>query len=313
MSGVGGRPSNTAALKIATGADERSSPARVSAHVALSADPVYSHASPPPDSSGGHRVSSNAQRRRSSAEDAAAKEAEHLEQLRRARVEAYNERLALQRKMGGMGGRPVKSLPGRHGGAAAAVISSSHSRDRTVENAQRSKDDANRAHLERLKQARIEAHNDRVALQRKMRGIGGRPVKSLPTSSEVVEDTQRSRDDADKETQKMRGMDACADDGEPAKSYLEQLRLARMEAFDARQALARKHRGVAPRGEGCASRSSQSQNRSTSQQVLRAKSQRKAEEQARHEKMLSEARKAAFQERLALEAKMRNGGRTPGR
>ena len=54
--------------------------------------------------------------------------------------------------------------------------------------------------------------------------------------------------------------------------------------------------------------------RSTSEKVLRAKSQRKAQEQALHERRLSEARRAAYEEgRRALEAKMRNGGRTPKR
>ena len=42
----------------------------------------------------------------------------------------------------------------------------------------RRSDEAERAHLNALKQARIEAHNERMALQRRMSGVGGRPTNA---------------------------------------------------------------------------------------------------------------------------------------
>ena len=295
MSGVGGRPTNAASV-VAAANGSRLGQARASAHLALSPETrPYAHTSAPPDRSGGHAVpTSSPARRRNSTETAAAEEAAHLERLRLARIEAHNERLALQRKMGAVGGRPVKRLPGRHGGEAEDVISP-HRNKRDVEtSARRKKDDENKAYLERLKLARIQAHEERLALQRKMKSMGGRP-ESVATATEA------SALKSDSRVQDKEG------------EYLEQLRQARVEAFEARKALAERRGGgpgvtVAGSGVGNGNAS-----RSTSEKVLRAKSQRKAQEQALHERRLSEARRAAYEERRALEAKMRNGGRTPKR
>ena len=123
-------------------------------------------------------------RRRNSTETAAAEEAAHLERLRLARIEAHNERLALQRKMGAVGGRPVKRLPGRHGGEAEDAISPHHNKRDVETSARRKKDDENKAYLERLKLARIQAHEERLALQRKMKSMGGRP-ESVATATEA--------------------------------------------------------------------------------------------------------------------------------
>ena len=217
-----------------------------------------------------------------------------MERLRLARIEAHNERLALQRKMGAVGGRPVRRLPGRHGGEAEDVISPHASKNDVIGSARRKKDDENQAYLERLKLARIQAHEERMALQRKMKSMGGRPDSAAATrESDAVQPNSSSQD---KESE-----------------YLEQLRQARVEAFEARKKLA--ERRVSGTGGATVTRKADNSKarRSTSDRVLQAKSQRKAEEQALHERRLSEARKAAYEERRALEAKMRNGGTTPGR
>ena len=230
-----------------------------------------------------------------------------------------------------------------------------------VESARRKKDEANRAQLERLKQARIEAHQERMALQRKMKGMGGRSSGSggggggggqvVHQAAALPPDGQQRNGGGDGSSQPRGNFNrntslrqppatgrssapsgaTSAKDGNSA--YLEQLRLARVEAFEARKALAMRHEGarraagsgaggvgVVP---GMGARQPQQPQQlqsnhalrsgSTSEQVLQAKHQRKAEEQARHERMLSEARKAAYAERQALEAKMRNGGTTPRR
>ena len=51
----------------------------------------------------------------------------------------------------------------------------------------------------------------------------------------------------------------------------------------------------------------------TSEQVLRKKNIERERKQNEHIELLKEARKVAYKERVALEAKMKNGGRTPGR
>jgi hypothetical protein len=123
-------------------------------------------------------------------------------------------------------------------------------------------------------------------------------------------------------------------------AYLEQLRLARVEAFEARKALAKRNdeaRGWGGRGgglersgridpsgtSGTSAVAVQQQyvggggdgggGGSTSQQVMRRKRAQRDKEREEHEERLKEARRVAFEERKALEAKMRNGGRTPGR
>ena len=280
--------------------------------------------------------SSSPARRRNSTDVAVAKEAAHLERLRLARIEARDERLALQRKMGAVGGRPVRRLPGSHGGEAEEILSPhlrgggggrpGLGRDNVVENARRKKEDANRAHLERLKQARIDAHQERMALQLRMKGMAGRPGGGARPGGGGDHGGGQGDLLRQQAAERSSGVEQAVVKNDDS-AYLEQLRLARVEAFEKRKALALRHEGA--RGERGGSgaglvpgrRHDQGQQQtelplrsgSTSEQVLRAKSQRKAEEQARHERMLLEARKAAFAERQALEAKMRNGGTTPRR
>ena len=129
--------------------------------------------------------------------------------------------------MGAVGGRPVKRLPGRHGGEAEDVISP-HRNKRDVEtSARRKKDDENKAYLERLKLARIQAHEERLALQRKMKSMGGRPDSSVTAAkASTLKLDLRVQDKGDKEVE-----------------YLEQLRQARVDAFEARKALVERRGG----------------------------------------------------------------------
>ena len=264
-------------------------------------------------------------------------EAEYLERLRLARIENHRERIALQQRMEGMGGRPTNS-PNR------STIPHGSEEDKTIptmsqvatspttasvalkrrEREKKTKEMKEKEHLEQLKQARIATHRERIALREKMRvqsGGGGVGIASptSPRSSPAVAATV-ARGQARRENSRNNAANTNSKSDE--EEYLEQLRIARMEAFDARKRL--ESRNDEARGFSTRTRSRTpeqqhptpsppQQQDGTSEQVLRRKSLQRDKKQAEHEELLREARRIAFEERKALEAKMRNGGRTPGR
>jgi hypothetical protein len=387
MEGMGGRPlrrgssqdttniaTNTSTTAVAACQPNRVTPSPMTT---MNGDHASNNLNPTTDEHH-HRKSSSSHRR----EQAMNEEEKYLERLRQARIQTHQERMALVEKMEGMGGRPTsrhsspmvehpeESMIGRR------TTSSHNNRSDHVsppselikERAKMDREAREKIHLEQLKHARVAAHQERVALREKMKarslhlktpsrervgsGCSGSdgamqhspPISSTsPRSSPAVADAvargeasraNRTGTGNSKNGSGVRGGCRGKKDGNKEAAYLEQLRLARVEAFEARKALASRNadvRGWATRSDHVNNNRNATPDQHTSattpihmsrnvdsrknskEGVMRRKMLKKNEEQALHEERLKEARRVAYEERLALEAKMRNGGRTPGR
>ena len=249
-------------------------------------------------------------------------EAAYLESLRRARIENHRERIALRQRMDGMGGRPTSSPDPRpfQQDSARDTLNSNIATMPThlTPSDRRARKEELRAakereHLEQLKQVRIEAHRERVALRQKMQGgSGGSGGGTLPTSPRASPAVAAAAARGEAARENRKNVVASRNSGGRGKSmneeeiYLEKLRVARMVAFEERGFSTRKPKQVQQVQQVTSSGG-------TSADVLRRKSLQRDKKQAEHEELLRAARRVAFEERKALEAKMRNGGRTPGR
>jgi len=249
-------------------------------------------------------------------------EAAYLESLRRARIENHRERIALRQRMDGMGGRPTSSPVPRpfQQDSARDTLNSNIATMPThlTPSDRRARKEELRAakereHLEQLKQVRIEAHRERVALRQKMQGgSGGSGGGTLPTSPRASPAVAAAAARGEAARENRKNVVASRNSGGRGKSmneeeiYLEKLRVARMVAFEERGVSTRKPKQVQQVQQVTSSGG-------TSADVLRRKSLQRDKKQAEHEELLRAARRVAFEERKALEAKMRNGGRTPGR
>ena len=215
-----------------------------------------------------HVISSPALRRRQQNQNQKDKEHLVLERLKQGRIEAHNERLKLQEKMNsmGMGGRPIRQTSSSSSSPSPSPSSSLEqisppvdtttfnrndrsSRSRSSNSNQVTSNENEAEYLERLRLARIENHRERIALQQRMEGMGGRPTnspnrstiphgseedKTIPTMSQVATSPTTAsvalkRREREKKTKEMK-----------EKEHLEQLKQARIATHRERIALREK-------------------------------------------------------------------------
>ncbi len=140
----------------------------------------------------------NPRQRRETAKER--KEREYKEALAKARKEAFEERKALQEKMQTVGGRPARvssrgahssSPPESHGDTnVAPAVGQRSSRDgRTSRKAKEEED-----YMKALAKARKEAYDERMALQRRMSNVGGRPALRETAASTAFSSTQEGKE-----------------------------------------------------------------------------------------------------------------------
>eukprot|EP00940_MAST-03C_sp_MAST-3C-sp2_P001784 g1784.t1 len=236
----------------------------------------------------------------------------YLKQLERARKENFAERMALQRKMAGMGGRPVRSKS-THSDVYAMRA---HQHSVRSKHEKRSKKYSQEAkHLDMLAKARKEAFEERLALKQKMAGMGGRPVAapSLRAQSDrsAAETVRRSRKNSSESNPRQRAEERRR------KDETERLRVlteARKEAFAERMALKKKMELAKQTRARNASSSSMPTKKMLQSDVTSRRKDRdeqRAINEAKKLEQLARARKEAFAERMALQKKMSGMGGRP--
>ena len=297
------------------------------------------------------------------------KEREYEAMLAETRKQAFQERKQLERKMRGFH-NPVNEQVSSDGVAAqpkrnnsfSSTSSRATSTDAIAKNSKsnrlqrrKSLDSVNRkfnskrsmqeeedAYKEALAKARIEAFEERKALERKMEGMGGRPSSTVRRLSprNTNKDAERHRSvipkfdrrhverkpsaEEVKNLKKKQQMDAEV-------AYKQALAKARVEAFNERKVLEQKHRAAqgrpaVARHQGFAGRATNvrksapfaletshdeadvSEKQADLEHRRRTKRQEKVAKQELYERQLESARIAAFEERKRLKNKYGRGG-----
>eukprot|EP00938_MAST-03A_sp_MAST-3A-sp1_P002398 g2398.t1 len=229
------------------------------------------------------------------------KEEKLLRQLAEARKQAFEERMRLKEKMAGVGGRPSSNTDtqSRIHNTPPEV----RRKNREMNREQRRKSMENEK-LRELREARVQAYEARMALKKKMEGIGGRPVPATKmTIPKKVENDVETISFKNKEKQKNKSKD---------NSYLAELAEARKRAFEERLALKKKFEGMGGRPVKTSAAAPPAIPKPVSKQSYETRRQ-KTEQKRRVEeseklKLLAEARKRAFEERMALVKKMQDVG-----
>ena len=216
------------------------------------------------------------------------KQTSYEEMLAVARIEAYEQRKALESKMQNLHGRPVsrqRAIADQQPPppAPSAVFDEfySESEDRLQQRQQcdsraAKKELENRKHLEALAKARVEAFKDRKRLEEKMRGMGGRPVNQS--------------------VEQQGSQSPLRQNSGVARSPTNSSNAVNTHVFSAPATL--------PDYETA------SKTKKNAAYQRESKKQMEAEE---HAKALARARKENFEERKALEQKMREMGGRPAR
>ena len=234
-----------------------------------------------------HQIQENeVSRRRSLKQD----DEEHLKQLAQARKRAYDERMALKKKMAGVGGRPQQQLAAKP--KQQQQQSQQHHQQRrksTVEN--------DEEHLKQLAQARKQAYEERMALKKKMAGVGGRPQQQHCVSkSKQQQQSQQHHQQRRKSAVEKK-----------EKELLRQLAEARKQAFEERMRLKEKMAGVG--GRPSSNSDTQSRIHNTPPEEKRKnremdREQRRKSLETERLRELREARVQAFEARMKLKKKM---------
>ena len=100
------------------------------------------------------------------------KEEKLLRQLAEARKQAFEERMRLKEKMAAVGGRPSSNIQ------TQTRIHNTPPEERRKNRDQRRKSLESKR-LQELRQARVQAYEERIALKKRMEGMDGRPVSSV--------------------------------------------------------------------------------------------------------------------------------------
>ena len=161
---------------------------------------------------------------------------EHLKQLARARKEAFEERMALKKKMAGMGGRPQQQQDQqpRH----RHVVAQKQEQQQIQRKSALEKKEEKL--LRQLAEARKQAFEERMRLKEKMAGVGGRPSSNTDTHSRIHNtppEVRRKNREMNRE-QRRKSME---------NEKLRELREARVQAYEARMALKKKMEGIGGR------------------------------------------------------------------
>lgn len=219
-------------------------------------------------------------------------EADMLRQLSEARKQAFADRMALKKKMEGIGGRPVRRT--------SSIESKSEHRQQADHVSKAERRRRNEAEtLQKLADARKQAFADRMALKKKMEGIGGRPVRrhsaNVP-SFEPNAQTKISKDARKVHDQKREAAE---------KERLESLARARKQAFAERMALRQKMEAMQMTSSTLGGdRNPPLRSRREKQSCCAQIERREEKEEKDKLKELAIARQQAFEERMALKKKM---------